>query len=68
MKTCQRARVLFPGYPGKHLSARQISRLFKQTAHEAGITKPVTLHTMRHSFATHLLKRFDINLKHIRQP
>lgn len=50
-------RVLFPGYRGKHLSARQISRLFKQTALEAGITKPVTLHTLRHSFATHLLER-----------
>ena len=49
-------RVLFPGYRGKHLSARQISRLFKETAHEAGITKPVTLHTLRHSFATHLLE------------
>lgn len=39
-------RVLFPGYRGKHLScwkhasgvARQISRLFKETAREAGIT------------------------------
>jgi integrase/recombinase XerD len=50
-------RVLFPGYRGRHLSARQISRLFKQTAQEAGITKPVTLHTLRHSFATHLLER-----------
>lgn len=50
-------RVLFPGYRGKHLSARQISRLFKQAARAAGITKPVTLHTLRHSFATHLLER-----------
>jgi site-specific recombinase XerD len=50
-------RVLFPGYSDKHLSARQISRLFKETAHEAGITKPVTLQTLRHSFATHLLER-----------
>jgi integrase/recombinase XerD len=50
-------RNLFPGYRSKHLSSRQISRLFKQTAQEAGITKPVTLHTLRHSFATHLLER-----------
>ena len=50
-------RVLFPGYRGRHLSARQISRLFKQAAEAAGITKPVTLHTLRHSFATHLLER-----------
>jgi len=50
-------RTLFPGYRGKHLSARQISRLFKEAAREAGITKQVTLHTLRHSFATHLLER-----------
>ncbi len=50
-------RVLFPGYRGKHLSARQISRLFKQAARAAGVAKPVTLHTLRHSFATHLLER-----------
>lgn len=50
-------RVLFPGYRGRHLSPRQISRLFKQAARAAGITKPVTLHTLRHSFATHLLER-----------
>lgn len=50
-------RVLFPGYRGKHLSARQLSRLFMEAAKEAGITKRVTLHTLRHSFATHLLER-----------
>ncbi len=50
-------RVLFPGYRGRHLSTRQISRLFKMAARAAAITKPVTLHTLRHSFATHLLER-----------
>ena len=50
-------RVLFPGYRGTHLSTRQLSRLFLETAKAAGITKPVTLHTLRHSFATHLLER-----------
>jgi len=50
-------RLLFPGYRGKHLSTRQLSRLFLETAKEAGITKRVTLHTLRHSFATHLLER-----------
>jgi integrase/recombinase XerD len=50
-------RMLFPGYRGKHLSTRQLSRLFLETAKAAAITKPVTLHTLRHSFATHLLER-----------
>ena len=50
-------RNLFPGYNGKPLSPRQISRLFRQAAASAGITKPVKLHTLRHSFATHLLER-----------
>ncbi|MDU9007245.1 tyrosine-type recombinase/integrase, partial [Sedimentitalea todarodis] len=49
---------------GKHLSPRQISRLFKQAAKAAAITKPVTLHTLRHSFATHLLARhFRLSLR-----
>jgi site-specific recombinase XerD len=51
-------RWLFPGYkPGRPLTTRQFLRLFRATAAAAGSTKPVTLHSLRHSFATHLLER-----------
>lgn len=51
-------RWLFPGRgEGCHLTARQVTRLFQQSLAAAGITKHVTLHALRHSFATHLFDR-----------
>jgi integrase/recombinase XerD len=50
-------RFLFPGRkPGTPMTTRQLSRLFQETAEAAGIKKGVSLHTLRHSFATHLLE------------
>ena len=58
-------RWLFPGRrPGKPMTTRQLSRLFHQTADAAGIKKSVTLHALRHSFATHLLED-DTNIRMI---
>jgi site-specific recombinase XerD len=50
-------RWLFPGRRGKPMTTRQLSRLFHEAADAAGIRKEVTLHALRHSFATHLLER-----------
>jgi integrase/recombinase XerD len=48
---------LFPGYRGQHMIARRLHRLVRLAAARAGITKRVGVHTLRHSFATHLLEQ-----------
>mgnify|MGYP001821929321 CR=1 FL=1 len=50
-------RWLFPGgRPDRHLTTRSVQRVVKNAAVAAGIDKSVTAHTLRHSFATHLLE------------
>ncbi len=47
---------LFPNFKGSTLSVRNIQKLIQKAAVKAGIKKKVSPHTLRHSFATHLLE------------
>lgn len=47
---------LFEGRDGKHYSDRSVNKIVRNAARKARIDKKVTPHTLRHSFATHLLE------------
>ncbi len=51
------SEFLFVNRSGNKLSRQSIWKLIKQYAKEAKIRKVIKVHTLRHSFATHLLER-----------
>ncbi len=62
-----KGKWLFPGRnPKMHLSARTVEWAFRRAMERTEINKRASVHTLRHSFATHLLES-GINLRYIQE-
>ncbi len=57
---------LFEGRNGGKYSAKSVQNILKHAVLRAGITKHATVHTLRHSFATHLLEN-GTDLRYIQE-
>lgn len=65
-KKQQPSNYLFPSNRGGKLTTRTLQKIFHTNLEAAGITKNATFHSLRHSFATHLLEA-GVNLRIIQE-
>ncbi|MFD0959013.1 tyrosine-type recombinase/integrase [Paenibacillus chungangensis] len=67
MRLEARGKWLFPGSEaGKHLTERSVQKMFEQALTRSGVGKKGSVHSLRHSFATHLLES-GIDIRYIQQ-
>ena len=60
-------KLLFPGEaPDQPITTRTVQRAFRDAANRAGFADKITPHTLRHSFATHLLE-MGVDIRVIQQ-
>lgn len=57
---------LFEGQDGGQYSTRSIQQIFRRAVAKSGVNPFPTVHTLRHSFATHLLER-GMDLRYIQE-
>lgn len=57
---------LFPSERGGRLTTRTLQKVFENTLKKAGIEKPASFHSLRHSFATHLIED-GVNLRYVQE-
>lgn len=60
------ADYLFEGQKGGKYSSESAGKVFKRSLKKGGVSKQATLHTLRHSFATHLLED-GVSVAHIQK-
>ncbi len=61
-------KYIFPGQKeGNYLSKSTVFRIFRDAKKKSNITKPATIHSLRHCFATHMLYQTAIKMMNIKR-